>query len=398
MQKRMWSDKQEEFFLADDKRINLLSGSVRSGKTWISLMKWGLFAGESPSNYEFLMVGKTLTTLKRNCLGPLQTIFGRNFTYTLTKKEGILFGHKVFIEGADNEQAESKIRGMTLGGAYVDELTLIPESFYKMLLSRLSLPSAKLYATTNPDRPDHYVNKDIIENENIERANWHFVIDDNIFLDPEYVKNIKKEYAGVFYDRLISGLWVVAEGLVYPMYNPSFHIVPAEPRPYEKYWVSIDYGVQNPCVFSLWGLSKGVYYLVKEYYHKGKKDNNQKTDGEYYEDLEKFIGDLNIQTIIIDPSATSFITLIRRKAKFKVKEADNDVLDGISECATALKNELVKFNASCESSLAEFGLYQWDKKVAEDKPVKESDHFMDSFRYFVKTTKIAQLKFKRLND
>jgi len=398
MSGKIWSDKQQEFLLAIDKRINILSGSVRSGKTWVSLLKFAMTVADSPDNYEFLMVGRTLTSLKRNCFGLLQNLVGNDFEYTLSKKEGILYGRKIYLEGANDERAESKIRGMTLGGAYIDELTQIPEDFYKMLLSRLSLPNAKLYATTNPDNPNHYVKKDIIDNYKIDQVNWHFVIDDNIFLDPTYIENIKKEYSGVFYDRFILGLWVIAEGLIYPMYNLSFHNVPDTPRPYEKYWVSIDYGIQNPCVFSLWGLSNGVYYLVKEYYHSGRDSNNQKTDGEYYDEFVKFVGELLIQNVIIDPSATSFITLIRRKGKFSVKEADNSVIDGISECATALKTGLVMFNESCEKSLAEFGLYQWDRDATEDKPVKENDHFMDSFRYFVKTTKIATIKFKRLND
>jgi len=397
MQKQMWSDKQQDFLLAEDKRINLLSGSVRSGKTWISLMKWGLFVGGSPLSYEFLMVGKTLTTLKRNCLGPLQTIFGRHFKYTLSQKQGVLFGHKIYIEGADNESAENKIRGMTLGGAYVDELTLIPEGFYKMLLSRLSLPNAKLYATTNPDNPNHYVKKEIIDNNTIDCANWFFRIDDNIFLDPDYISNIKKEFAGVFYDRFILGNWVLAKGLVYNMFDRNKHVVdekymphnkPYKTAPYDKYYISIDYGTINPCAFILWGLRGGVYYAIDEYYYSGKK-GKPRTDEEHYSELENLAAKNEIVCLIIDPSAASFITLIQRKRKFSVKLADNTVIDGIRETGTVIQRGILKFSAKCENLIKEFYSYSWNEKAETDTVIKGNDHALDATRYLVKTLKLA---------
>ena len=161
--------KQQDFFLNEDSRINILTGSVRSGKTYVSLLKWAIFVGNMPKECEFLMCGKTLTSLKRNCLGLLQDLVGDNFKYSLSSKTGKLFGRTVWLEGANDDRAESKIRGMTLAGAYVDELTQIPEDFYRMLLSRLSVKNAKLYATTNPDAPNHWVKLDIIENEEINK-------------------------------------------------------------------------------------------------------------------------------------------------------------------------------------------------------------------------------------
>lgn len=221
----MLNPKQFDFMIADDKRVNLLSGSVRSGKTYVSLLKWAIFVGIMPSNAEFLMTGKTLTSLKRNCLGLLQDLVGSdNFKFSISQKSAKLFGRTVWLEGANDDRAESKIRGMTLAGAYVDELTQIPEDFYRMLLSRLSVKNAKLYATTNPDTPTHWVKVDIIENENIEKNFWHFTFDDNEILkreNPEYFENLKKEYKSmgeVFYQRFILGLWVLAEGLIYKQF------------------------------------------------------------------------------------------------------------------------------------------------------------------------------------
>lgn len=217
--------KQLEFLKYEDKRINLLTGSVRSGKTYISLLQWAIFVGTMPEDVEFLMTGKTLTALKRNCLGLLQVLVGENnFKFSLSQKTGKLFGRTIWLEGANDDRAEAKIRGMTLGGAYVDELTQIPEDFYKMLLSRLSVKDAKLYATTNPDTPTHWVKQQIIDNEQINKKVWNFTLDDNVILkqqNEEYFEELKKEYqsmGGVFYERFILGLWVVAEGLIYKQF------------------------------------------------------------------------------------------------------------------------------------------------------------------------------------
>ena len=221
----MLNPKQFDFMTANDKRVNLLTGSVRSGKTYISLLKWAIFVGTMPKNAEFLMTGKTLTSLKRNCLGLLQDLVGSdNFKFSISQKSAKLFGRTVWLEGANDDRAESKIRGLTLAGAYIDELTQIPEDFYRMLLSRLSVKNAKLYATTNPDTPTHWVKVDIIENENIDKNIWHFTFDDNEILkreNPEYFENLKKEYKSmgeVFYSRFILGLWVLAEGLIYKQF------------------------------------------------------------------------------------------------------------------------------------------------------------------------------------
>lgn len=221
----MLNPKQLDFILNDDKRVNLLSGAVRSGKTYISLLKWAIFVSTMPEESEFIMVGKTITSLKRNCLGLLIDLVGSsNFTYSTSQKSGLLYGRRIWLEGANDERAESKIRGMTLAGAYVDELTQIPMEFYTMLLSRLSVKNAKLYATTNPDAPSHWVKTSIIDNEEIDKKIWNFKFDDNVILKNEneqYFNDLKKEYqsmGGVFYDRFILGLWVLAEGLIYKQF------------------------------------------------------------------------------------------------------------------------------------------------------------------------------------
>lgn len=217
--------KQLDFMLYEDRRINLLTGSVRSGKTYISLLKWAIFVSQMPKECEFLMAGKTITSLKRNCLGLLQDLVGsKNFKFSTSQKSGKLFGRQIWLEGANDERAESKIRGMTLAGAYVDELTQIPEDFYRMLLSRLSVKGAKFYATTNPDSPSHWVKVDVIDNEEIDKKIWNFTFDDNEILkreNEEYFEQLKAEYCSmgdVFFNRFIKGIWCLAEGLIYSQF------------------------------------------------------------------------------------------------------------------------------------------------------------------------------------
>ena len=213
--KKMLSEKQKQFLKDDLHRINLLYGSVRSGKTWISLLKWAIWVGQQAQDKQFLMVGKTITTLKRNCLVLLEELIGDNITYSISQKKAVIFGRTVWLEGANDERSESKIRGMTLMGVYIDELTQIPQDFYLMALSRLSEKGAVFLATTNPDHPKHYVKTEIIDNDKLDKQVIKFLLDDNIFLDETYKENLKKEYTGVYYSRFINGEFVRAEGVVF---------------------------------------------------------------------------------------------------------------------------------------------------------------------------------------
>lgn len=370
-------------------RINLLEGSVRSGKTWISLVAWAIFVAMMPKNAEFLMVGKTLTTLKRNCLGLLQQL-EPSFWFSVSQKKATLYGRTIWLEGASDERSEDKIRGMTLSGAYVDELTLVPEGFYNMLLSRLSESGARLFATTNPDSPNHYVYQNIIKNENVNKCVTKIGIRDNPFLDPEYVRELEHEYTGVFYQRYFLGEWVIAEGLVYPMFGEDC-VVQNEQRQYTNYCISMDYGIQNPTAMLLWGFSDGVWYAVKEFYHSGRETNQQKTDEQYYEDLCNLADVAHTSgtlELIIDPSATSFIALCRQKGRFRVLKANNTVLEGIQHTASALSTGMIKICENCKSTVREFGLYSWDSDAATDQVIKENDHAMDAMRYFVQTKRI----------
>lgn len=388
------------------KRINILEGSVSSGKTWISLVLWSFWVKTMPNNPDslYLMSARSLTTLKRNCLLPLQGLIGqKNFTFSISAKEGYLFGRHIILEGANDAQAEAKIRGVTLQGAYVDEITKVPRDFFAMLLSRLRKPGAKLIGTTNPDAPGHWLKVDYIDRQDqIEILVLKFLLDDNTMLPEDYVRNIKLEYTGVFYERFILGNWVLAEGIIYGMYEDAIE-EPPDGKP--KQWcLSIDYGTMNAFAAGLWGLYDNVWYMMDEYYYSGRDEGMQKTDGEYMTDLVQmveqhidFSGGRKIE-MIIDPSAASFIALSKKNGRFKVRKADNDVLDGIRETATAMQNGLIKVSPRCKNWRTEVQGYVWDEDSAEDRPVKVADHHMDQTRYFCKTKHIAKPKREKRED
>lgn len=396
--------KQQKFMLADDKRINILSGSVRSGKTYVSLLKWATFVAQSDKKDEFLMCGVTLTTLKRNCLDLLTDLVGsNNFRYSITAKEGRLFGRRVFLEGDSDSSREGNIRGTTLKGAYVDEVTLCNEDFFKMLLSRLSVANAKLYATCNPDTPIHYIKTDYIDREkDLNLRVWEFLLEDNTFLPEDYLRDLKTEYTGVFYERYILGAWVKAEGLIFPMYDEV--LVDEIPNRFEQYCLSMDYGTQNAFAAMLWGLNNDVWYGIDEYYYSGRETGVQKTDDEYWQDIEEFLDKRlgsdrpnRIETII-DPSAASFIVLLKKKNGYKVRKADNEVVNGLRETATAMKRGKIKvYKKTMKNWRKEAQGYVWDEKKGEDAPIKENDHAMDATRYFVKTKKICKIR-REVND
>jgi Terminase-like family. len=328
-----------------------------------------------------MMVGKTRETLQFNCCALLDELTGGQFKCSPKANTGWLYGHEVRLIGASDEKATAKIKGSTLAGVYVDELTEIPESFYQMCLSRLSRPRAVFLATTNPDSPRSYVYTDIIQNDEIDRKVWTFLLDDNTFLDPAYVANIKREYTGVFYERYILSKWALAEGLVYPRYDNT---VEATERAYSEFCVSMDYGTMNPTAMLLWGRTGGdTWYCIREYYHSGRDTQELKTDMEYYEELERLCEDVPAEPggkiqLIIDPSAASFIAVVQKHHRFKVRKADNDVLNGIRNVSSALTQGKIWFNDCCKNTIEEFGLYSWDDRATVDTVIKANDHCLSA--------------------
>lgn len=377
-------------------RINLLEGSVSSGKTWISLVCWGFWLATMPQNQLYLMCGKSLTTLKRNCLIPLEAMFGQsNFSFSTSAKEAYLFGRRILLEGANDARSEGKIRGLTLQGAYCDELTLFPKDFFVMLLSRLRVPGAKLIATTNPDSPQHWLKREYIDRmAELDMLTMRFLLEDNTTLDPQYVAAVKAEYTGVFYRRFILGEWCVAEGLIYPMFDKAVH-VKSLPHPQGEWYVSVDYGTLNAFSAGLWCYDGTTAYRVAEYYYSGREQKRQRTNTQYLQSIQQLTAGKSISAVIVDPSAASFIAELRQ-AGFLVRKGKNDVVEGIRRTAAALEQGKLLFSPDCKNSFREFALYRWDESSSQDRPIKENDHAMDDIRYFVSTILREQPKPTRI--
>lgn len=377
-------------------RINLLEGSVSSGKTWISLVCWGFWLATMPQNQLYLMCGKSLTTLKRNCLIPLEAMLGQsNFSFSTSAKEAYLFGRRILLEGANDARSEGKIRGLTLQGAYCDELTLFPKDFFVMLLSRLRVPGAKLIATTNPDSPQHWLKREYIDRmAELDMLTMRFLLEDNTTLDPQYVAAVRAEYTGVFYRRFILGEWCVAEGLIYPMFDKTVH-VKSLPHPQGEWYVSVDYGTLNAFSAGLWCYDGTTAYRVAEYYYSGREQKRQRTNTQYLQSIQQLTAGKSISAVIVDPSAASFIAELRQ-AGFLVRKGKNDVVEGIRRTAAALEQGKLLFSPDCKNSFREFALYRWDESSSQDRPIKENDHAMDDIRYFVSTILREQPKPTRI--
>jgi len=392
--------KQVRSVLDSNARINIWHGSVRSGKTVLSLIRWIMYITNfQNASGAFVMVGKTERTLYRNILYPLIEVFQSQVNVARGSAEAVIFGVRVLLVGANDERAEQKIRGGTFAGAYCDEITLYPESFFRMLLSRLSVKDAKLFGTTNPDNPSHWLYKDFITNDElVNKKVFHYRIDDNPHLTDEYKDALKNEYTGLWYRRFYLGEWVSGHGAIYDMFDRHTHIFTNTAQIGRNLrFVAVDYGIQNPCVFLLFNKHGDTYHVLKEYYWNGRETGRQKTDNEYVDDLKKWLAGEPISYIIVDPSATSFIVSLK-KAGFQVKLAKNSVMEGIQFVAKCFTENKLFINEKCENTKRELESYVWDEKASNrgiEQPVKFNDHCVDTVRYGVYTTEKTSDKPKK---
>ena len=379
------SPKQIEFARYGNHRWNFKGGATRSGKTyldfkWIIPMRIRERAGKDGLS---VILGVTKSTIERNVLEPMRNLYGDKLVGAISSDNTAwIFGEKCYCLGAEKVSQVSKIRGASIKYCYGDEVADWSEEVFALLKSRLDKEYSCFDGTYNPQYPNHWLKRFLDSDADIFRQ--EYTIDDNPFLPPAFVENLKKEYAGtVFYDRYILGKWTLAEGLIYPMFNDSC-IVDELPETGE-YYISCDYGTLNPFSAGLWCVNSGRAIRVAEYYYSGRDKQYQLTDEEYYAEVEKLAGDKNIRHIIVDPSAASFIACIKKHGRFSVRKAKNDVMYGIRLTSAMLRAGAIKIGSDCGDAIREFGLYRWDEDSTDDKPIKENDHAMDDIRYFCAT-------------
>jgi PBSX family phage terminase large subunit len=390
------SKKQNEYINNAGARWNLKIGAVRSGKSFVDiayviLSRLRAVKDEAGLN---VILGVSRETIERNVLEPMREIYTDAIVGNINARNvAYIAGVPVYCLGAEKVSQVAKIQGSSIKYCYGDEIAKWNKEVFAMLQSRLDKPYSRFDGACNPEYPSHWL-KEFIDKPDIDAYIQSYTIFDNPYLPQGYVENLCKEYEGtVYYGRYIKGEWTLAEGLIYPMYKDAIE-EPPEEKP-EAYVLSIDYGTQNAFSCGLWGKYRDKWYRLKEYYYSGRNTGIQKTDEEYATDLDNFIKDVpfteRIRTII-DPSAASFIALLKKRGKYHVVPAKNDVADGIRETATAMKQGYIKVSPECKSWIKEVQGYVWDDTAADDRPVKVDDHAMDDSRYFVKTMKIARPK------
>lgn len=384
-------------------------GSVRSGKTMSMSIGFILWSCRKFNNQNFAFCGNTIDSLKRNVITPLQTWLEgvAKLKINLSKNfMDVTLGtntNRYYFFGGKDESSYKLIQGVTLAGVLFDEVALQPKSFVDQALARCSVTGSKFWFNCNPASSEHWFFKEWVD-DNSElttkknRLHLHFVMEDNYSLDKAVIQRYERMYTGVFYDRYIKGLWVLADGLVYPMFKEDYILEDYKPSPDATFFVSCDYGILNPTSMGLWALETNRAVRIKEYYWDGRK-HQPRTDEEHYKALENLIGDYDVQSVIVDPSASSFIECIRRHGKFNVKKANNSVVDGIRNTSTLINNGRVFICKGCKDLLRELKLYCWDSKSTEnDKVIKENDHACDDMRYFVmgtcRTTLLRELSYE----
>ena len=378
------SAKQREFWRSANHRWNIKEGATRSGKTYLDYYLIAKRVLSAHGEGLICLIGNTRSTLERNILAPMRSIWGEDLVGAIKGNSTVsLFGKTCYALGADKASQKERLQGAGIEYCYGDEITTWNREVFEMLKSRLDKPHSCFDGTCNPDGPEHWLLEFMNSGADVFRQSY--TIYDNPYLPKEFVGNLEREYRGtVYFDRFILGKWTRAEGLVYPMFDRRAHTFDDPPAD-GRYFISIDYGTVNPTSMGLWCVAGGRAYRIREFYHDSRRELRRLTDGDYYERLCALAGDLPVEYVVVDPSAASFITLIRREGRFCVLKAKNSVTDGIRYCAGLINDGKIMIHNSCRDTLREFGAYSWDEKACTDCVIKENDHAMDDIRYFCTT-------------
>ena len=390
-----------------NRKAIICDGSVRSGKTVSMILGFVHWAMRFFDGKNFGICGKTISSTERNIILPLlnmpditdyyslQYIRGENKRIIIRSRSHT---NTFFIFGGKDESSYTLVQGITLSGVLFDEVALMPKSFVDQAVARtLSEPEARYWFNCNPESAEHWFYKEWICNTRQKKAlHLHFTMQDNPILSPEQIADAERLYTGVFYNRYIKGLWCVAEGLIYPMFDKAVHVTHhPELQPGGDYYISCDYGTLNPTSAGLWYLQPDGHAIrLREYYYDGRKTKTPRTDEKHYAALEQLAGEAagKVRAVIVDPSAASFIECIRQHGLFRVWQADNSVLNGIRDTSSLLQMQYLHICDNCTDIIREFSLYRWDESATEDRPIKENDHAMDDMRYFVRTAMTRTLK------
>jgi PBSX family phage terminase large subunit len=385
--------------------VNLWNGAIRSGKTIASLIAFLEYVRTAPAGH-IAVLGLTLDTIGRNVLSPLKQLHPECVQFRRKSTTAHILGREIELIGTGDSKAEERIRGLTLAGAYVDELTLMDEVAFQTLLGRLSSDEARLFATTNPDTPGHWlkrlymdrVRKGLLPGWHI----WHFTMDDNPGISESRKARYRRELTGLWYRRMYLGEWVAAEGAVFADWDPIRMVIPwgTLPTMQRLLGVGVDYGTNNPTAALLLGLGlDSRLYLVDEWRHDGRVDGRW-TDTRLVKGLGDWMAQPHlpkdgtrdeppIEWVIVDPSAASLQAEMIEQRFGRLTNADNRVLPGIQLMSSMLSTDRLKVADRCSGFIDEAPGYSWDPDQAakgKDAVIKSADHSLDGGRYAIQTT------------
>ncbi|MCI8840419.1 MAG: PBSX family phage terminase large subunit [Oscillospiraceae bacterium] len=367
----------------------ICDGAVRSGKTFALSVSFFLWAMARFQRQKFGLCAASIGGVRRNLLAqarPVLTGLGFRWEEVVSRNEVTLRGggreNTFYLFGGRDEGSFASIQGLTLAGVLLDEAAVMPRSFVEQAAARCSVQGGRVWFSCNPAGPEHWFYKEWIRKAEEKRAlHLRFTMEDNPALSPAVRARYERMFRGTFYQRYVLGEWAAAEGLVYDFFQADA-MPPVPEGGFARWRISCDYGTRNPASFGLWGELDGIWYRVREFYYDARERGRQKTDGEYAEDLRNLAGGRCIETVIVDPSAASFMETLRREG-WNVRKADNRVLEGIRRTASALKSGRIVICRTCGAAAREFGLYRWEEVGDGDRVRKEFDHAMDDIRYFV---------------
>ncbi len=368
----------------------ICDGAVRSGKTFCMSLSFVLWSFYEFKGGDFGLCGKTIRSLRRNMVTPILPLL-KSLGFDCSEKlsQNCLIvrcggaENRFYLFGGKDEGAAALIQGVTHSGVLFDEVALMPRSFVEQAMARCSVTGSRFWFNCNPEHPEHWFYREwILQAERKNALYLHFTMDDNPSLSDKVRRRYERLYSGVFYERFVLGKWVAVYGAVYPFMANEEMYCDAPSGEMSDYMISCDYGTVNPTSMGLWGKKDGVWYRIGEYYYDSRREGFQKTDEEHYSALKELARGRKISRVVVDPSAASFIQVIRRYGEFEVKPAQNDVINGIRKVSAALKNRSIRICKNCAAARREFQLYRWDSAKNTDSPVKENDHAMDDIRYF----------------
>ena len=263
-----------------------------------------------------------------------------------------------------------------------------------------------MWFNCNPESPMHWFLKNWIEKKDEKKMlHLHFTMDDNPSLSDIVRERYKTTYTGVFYQRFILGLWVMAQGAIYKdawsddLYfdKEQLDLIYKNPRLYRRY-ISIDYGTVNPMAFlDIWDDGDTVWVCREYYWNSRAEGGKEKDNSQYGDDLMDFIkfSDYAPTAVIVDPSAASFKIEMRNRG-LRAKEtvdtinADNSVIEGIRNVNKLLTRRKIRiYKDACPNLIKEMQSYAWDEKAIQnggkERPIKVNDHACDALRYYCQT-------------